>query len=179
MQIFIVERKRESLHGLSWGRELRAAPGRSGFLHQGQRTDIGRNFGKRMGGPSRWCAAKTRGDASSVWVLSTRKRKDLASLYPKAEEQKGVGLFCWRRYGGGSCFRKVSETEGKGKVMETLVGQILREVVKQPCSNGEAVVRVKVDNRVLSQNLKKLAHCLVGCWDPKLGREDDLRSWGT
>ena len=52
-------------------------------------------------------------------------------------------------------------------------------MVKQPCSNGEAVVRVKVDNKVLSQNLKKLAHCLVGCWDPKLGRGDDLRSWGT
>ena len=41
------------------------------------------------------------------------------------------------------------------------------------------MVRVKVNNRVLSQSLKKLAHCLVGCWDPKPGRGDDLRNWGT
>ena len=41
------------------------------------------------------------------------------------------------------------------------------------------MVRVKVDNRVLSQSLKKLAHCLVGCWDPKPGMGDNLRSWGT
>lgn len=41
------------------------------------------------------------------------------------------------------------------------------------------MVRVEVGNKDLSQNLKKLAHCLVGCWDPSLGRGDDLRSWGT
>ena len=58
----------------------------------------------------------------------------------------------------------------KEKSWKPLLGKSFVEVVKQPCNNGEAVVRVEVDNRDLSQNLKKLAHCLVGCWDPKLGR---------
>ena len=84
MQIFIVERKR----GVSSWIKLGLAslgPLLEGLVFWTKDTRIGH-----------W--EKLRGDASSVWVLSIRKRKDLVSLYPKVEEQKGVGLFCWRRY---------------------------------------------------------------------------------
>ena len=67
----------------------------------------------------------------------------------------------------------------KEKLWKPLLGKSFVEVVKQNCSNGEEVVRVKVDNRALSVSLEKLAHCLVGCWDPLPRREEDLRSWGT
>ena len=59
------------------------------------------------------------------------------------------------------------------------MGKSFAEVVKQNRNNGDEVVRVKVDNRALSVSLEKLAHCLVGCWDPMPGRGEDLRSWGT
>ena len=59
------------------------------------------------------------------------------------------------------------------------MGKSFAEVVKQNRSNGEEVVRVKVDNRALSVSLEKLAHYLVGCWDPMPRRGEDLRSRGT
>ena len=52
------------------------------------------------------------------------------------------------------------------------------DVVKQNRS-CEEVVRVKIVNRPSGGRLEKLAQCLVGSWDPMLGRGDDLRSWGT
>ena len=57
----------------------------------------------------------------------------------------------------------------KDKFWKPMLGKSFAEVVKQNCSIGEEVARVKVDNRALSVNLEKLAHCLVGCWDPMLG----------
>ena len=64
----------------------------------------------------------------------------------------------------------------KEKLWKPLWGKSFVEVVKQNRSNREEVVRVKVDNRAISVSLEKLAHCLVGCWDPLLGRREDLRS---
>ncbi|RVW98076.1 hypothetical protein CK203_029007 [Vitis vinifera] len=57
----------------------------------------------------------------------------------------------------------------KDKFWIPMLGKSFAEVVKQNRSTGEEVARVKVDNRALCVNLEKLAHCLVGCWNPMLG----------
>ena len=67
----------------------------------------------------------------------------------------------------------------KDKFWIPMLGKSFAEVVKQNRSTGEEVARVKVDNRALCVNLEKLAHCLVGCWNPMLGGGEDLRGWGT
>ncbi|RVX03136.1 hypothetical protein CK203_016598 [Vitis vinifera] len=36
-----------------------------------------------------------------------------------------------------------------------------------------------VREKEISRNLEKLGHCLVGSWNPRSGRGDDLKAWGT
>ncbi|RVW44614.1 hypothetical protein CK203_110051 [Vitis vinifera] len=72
--------------------------------------------------------------------------------------------------------------KGKGtKGGWALLVEAVREMEpgSEESQSGEEVVRVKIDNRPSSERLEKLAQCLVGSWDPMLGRGDDLRSWGT
>ena len=59
------------------------------------------------------------------------------------------------------------------------VGKSFAEVVKRQKRNGRSVARVEVSHKDLSRNLKRLDHCLVGSWDPKSMKGDDLRSWGN
>ena len=68
--------------------------------------------------------------------------------------------------------------QDKEKFWSPMLGKSFAEVVKQNRSIGEEVVWVKIDNRPSGVRLEKLAHCLVGSWDPMLGRGEDLRSWG-
>ncbi|RVW65778.1 hypothetical protein CK203_007243 [Vitis vinifera] len=69
--------------------------------------------------------------------------------------------------------------EDKGKLWIPMWGKSFAEVVKQKCSTGDEVVRVKVDSRAIRANLEKLNQCLVGSWNPRRGEGEDLRSWGT
>ena len=57
-----------------------------------------------------------------------------------------------------------------------ILGKTFAEVVKLPRSKDKPV---EVSKKDLSRNLNRLAQCLVGSWDPKSVRGDDLRSWGT
>ena len=41
------------------------------------------------------------------------------------------------------------------------------------------MIRVEIRKKELSRNLNKLAHCLVGIWNPSSVRGDDLRSRRT
>ena len=60
-----------------------------------------------------------------------------------------------------------------------ILGKSFAEVVNLQNRKGRSVARVEVSHKDLSQNLKRLDHCLVGSWDPKSVKGDDLRSWGT
>ena len=60
-----------------------------------------------------------------------------------------------------------------------ILGKSYAEVVKLQNRKGRSVARVEVNHKDLNQNLKRLDHCLVGSWDPKSVKGDDLRSWGT
>ena len=55
-----------------------------------------------------------------------------------------------------------------------ILGKTFAEVVKLPRSKDKPV---EVSKKDLSRNLNRLAQCLVGSWDPKSVRGDDLRSW--
>ena len=59
------------------------------------------------------------------------------------------------------------------------IGKTYTEVAKEPKGKEKAVIRVEIRKKELSRNLNKLAHCLVGIWNPSSVRGDDLRSWGT
>ena len=59
------------------------------------------------------------------------------------------------------------------------MGKTYAEVAKQPKGKEKAAIRVEIRKKELSRNLNKLAHCLVGIWNPSFVRGDDLRSWGT
>ena len=60
-----------------------------------------------------------------------------------------------------------------------ILGKSYAEVVKLQNRKGRSVARVEVNHKDLNRNLKRLDHCLVGSWDPKSVKGDDLRSWGT
>ena len=60
-----------------------------------------------------------------------------------------------------------------------ILGKTFAEVVKLQSRKGRSVARVEVSHKDLSRNLKRLDHYLVGSWDPRSMKGDDLRSWGT
>ena len=51
-----------------------------------------------MGGLTFWCAIITEGGAFFDWMSWIWRVRDLASSFPKEEEQRVVGLQWWRRY---------------------------------------------------------------------------------
>ncbi|RVX00121.1 hypothetical protein CK203_026740 [Vitis vinifera] len=134
MQIFIVERKR----GVSsW---IKLGPASLGPLLEGlvfctkdMRTEHWEKLWQENGRTFSLVRGENKGGCFLRLGVVNQEKKRFSIFVPKGRGAKG----------------------GWALLLEALQGV---EVASK--SNGEAVVRVKVDNRVLSQNLKKLAHCL-------------------
>ena len=74
--------------------------------------------------------------------------------------------------------RKEGQKEVKMPVAPS-VGKSFAEVVKEHKRNGRSVARVEVSHKDLCRDLKRLDQCIVGSWDPKSMKGEDLRSWGN
>ncbi|RVW27508.1 hypothetical protein CK203_092036 [Vitis vinifera] len=125
-----------------------------------------------------------RGENKGGWFLRLgvidRAKKRFSIFVPKGRGAKGGWILLAEalremepRPGG------QAGQEDKGKLWIPMWGKSFAEVVKQKCSTGDEVVRVKVDSRAIRANLEKLNQCLVGSWNPRRGEGEDLRSWGT
>ena len=108
------------------------------------------------------------------------EKKRFNIFIPKGRGGKGgwVSMVETLRALGVAMERKESQ---KDEAMPSvpILGKSFAEVVNLQNRKGRSVARVEVSHKDLSQNLKRLDHCLVGSWDPKSVKGDDLRSWGT
>ena len=108
------------------------------------------------------------------------EKKRFNIFIPKGRGGKGgwVSMVETLRALGVATERKESQ---KDEAMPSvpILGKSFAEVVNLQNRKGRSVARVEVSHKDLSQNLKRLDHCLVGSWDPKSVKGDDLRSWGT
>ncbi|WJZ93090.1 hypothetical protein VitviT2T_012052 [Vitis vinifera] len=180
-QIYIVERKGgvsswvklgpASLGPLMEGLAFYTKDTRTGHWEKFWQEN-GRTFSLTRGENKRGCFLRL--------GVTDREKKRFSIFVPKGKGTKGGWAFlveALREMEPVSDGQK--RQQDKEKLWCPILGKSFVEVVKQNCRSGEKVVRVKIDNRPSGVRLEKLAHCLVGSWDPMLGRGDDLRSWGT
>ena len=85
-----------------------------------------------------------------------------------AEMLRSMGVVIGRRE------RKQEETLSLKPILE----KSYAEVVKMPRSRGRDLVKVEVREKEISRNLRKLEHCLVGCWNLSSARREDLENLG-
>ncbi|RVW48648.1 hypothetical protein CK203_102160 [Vitis vinifera] len=108
------------------------------------------------------------------------EKKRFNIFIPKGRGGKGgwVAMVETLRALGVATERKESQKDEAMPLVSNL-GKSFVEVVKLQNRNGRSVARVEVSHKDLSRNLKRLDHCLVGSWDPKAVKGEDLRSWGN
>ena len=108
------------------------------------------------------------------------ENKRFSIFIPKGRGAKGGWVLMvetLRRLGcanGGMISQKEEELCLKPSMVKTFA-----EVVKMSRGKDSAIIKVEVTKKELCQNLNKLAHCVVGIWNPSAANGDDLRSWET
>ena len=180
-QIFIVERKRSVS---SW---IKLALASLGPLMEGlvfctkdTRTGHWEKFWQENGRTFSLTRGENKGGCFLRLGVIDREKKRFSIFIPRGKGAKGGwALLVEALHEMEPVSDGQKRQQDKEKLWSPMLGKSFVEVVKQNCRSGEEVVRVKIDNRPSGVRLEKLAHCLVGSWDPMLGRGDDLRSWGT
>ena len=180
-QIFIEERKR----GVSsW---IKMGPESLGFVVEGLALCI---EDKRTG---RWVRNwRERGRIFSL-LRDENKGGSFIRLGVEDGEKKKFNIYIPKGKGGkggwsvmleilqalvGTTKRKEYQKEEKMPVAPG-EGSSYAQVVKGHKRNGRSVARVEVNHKDLYQNLKRLGKCIVGSWDPRLAKGEDLRRWGN
>ena len=108
------------------------------------------------------------------------ENKRFCIFIPKGRGDKGGWVLMVEMLRRLGCYvGEESHLKEDALLLSPCMGKTYAEVAKQPKGREKAVVRVELCKRELSRNLEKLAHCLVGSWNPSSGKGDDLRGWGT
>ena len=112
--------------------------------------------------------------------VSDLENKRFCIFIPKGRGDKSGWVLMVEMLCQLGCYVREESFQKNGTLLlSSSMGKTYAEVAKQPKERETAVVRVELCKRELSRNLEKLAHCLVGSWNPRSGKGDDLRGWGT
>ena len=178
-QVFIEERKR----GVSsW---IKMGPESLGFVVEGlalciEDTRTGRwvrNWRER-GRSFSLLRDENKGGSFIRLGVEDLEKKRFNIFIPKGNEGKGGWIVMLEILKAlvGATKRKEFQKEEKMPVAPC-AGSSYAEVVKGQKRNGRSVARIEVSHKDLCQNLNRLDQCIVGCWDPKSVKGEDLRRW--
>ena len=78
---------------------------------------------------------------------------------------------------GGPIDRKENKQEERDLGKPTLE-RLYAEMVKRPRGSDRNSVKVEVRREETHRNLQKLEHCIVGSWNPRSIRGEDLENLG-
>ena len=180
-QIFIEERKR----GVSsW---IKMGPVSLGFVVEGlalciEDTRTGRwvrNWRER-GRLFSLLRDENKGGSFIRLGVEDGEKKRFNIFIPKGKEGKGGWSVMLQILQAliGTTKRKESQKEEKVMVAPC-EGSSYPQVVKGQKRIGRSVARVEVNHNELYQNLKRLDQCIVGSWEPRSAKGEDLRRWGN
>ena len=179
-QIYIVERKRGVSSWVRVGVEI------LGFLLEGLNHCIkGEKEGRRE---REW---KEQGRSYSLLrsankvgcflrlrvIDSERKQYNIYILKGRGEKGGWASMAENLQLKGGSIGRKDNIQEEKVGGNFAL-GRTYAEMVKRPIWRDKNSVKVEVRREEIHRNLRKLEHCIVGSWNPRLGGGEDLEKLG-